>query len=299
MPPNLGLVCITASKDIRYRTITRKRLLEQSLDTQRKLLEDIFRDNIQTFDAAMRYCQQAGIALYRLPSSIFPFADEPIGRAILETLAPALARSGQRATDGGIRLVMHPDQFVVLSSDSPAVVENSVKILQMHADIMDLLAQPRSPWALLEIHGGKANRADALVASIDRLPDAIRCRLGLENDEYAYGAEEIHAICLRAGVPMVFDAHHHIVHDKLDSYEHPSVAEMLRKARATWANPAHQLVHISNGREGFNDRQHADLIATMPSSYAQAPWIEIEAKSKEEAIAGLRPWLGALGAQAG
>jgi len=299
MPPNLGLVCITASKDIRYRTITRKRLLEQSLDTQRKLLEDIFRDNIQTFDAAMRYCQQAGIALYRLPSSIFPFADEPIGRAILETLAPALARSGQRATDGGIRLVMHPDQFVVLSSDSPAVVENSVKILQMHADIMDLLAQPRSPWALLEIHGGKANRADALVASIGRLPDAIRCRLGLENDEYAYGAEEIHAICLRAGVPMVFDAHHHIVHDKLDSYEHPSVAEMLRKARATWANPAHQLVHISNGREGFNDRQHADLIATMPSSYAQAPWIEIEAKSKEEAIAGLRPWLGALGAQAG
>lgn len=299
MPPNLGLVCITASKDIRYRTITRKRLLEQSLDTQRKLLEDIFRDNIQTFDAAMRYCQQAGIALYRLPSSIFPFADEPIGREILETLAPALARSGQRATDGGIRLVMHPDQFVVLSSDSPAVVENSVKILQMHADIMDLLAQPRSPWALLEIHGGKANRADALVASIGRLPDAIRCRLGLENDEYAYGAEEIHAICLRAGVPMVFDAHHHIVHDKLDSYEHPSVAEMLRKARATWANPAHQLVHISNGREGFNDRQHADLIATMPSSYAQAPWIEIEAKSKEEAIAGLRPWLGALGAQAG
>lgn len=299
MPPHLGLVCITASKEIRYRTITRKRLLEQSLDTQRKLLEDIFRDNIQTFDAAMRYCQQAGISLYRLPSSIFPFADEPIGREILETLAPALARSGQRATDAGIRLVMHPDQFVVLSSDSPAVVENSVKILQMHADIMDLLAQPRSPWALLEIHGGKANRADALVASIGRLPDAIRCRLGLENDEYAYGAEEIHAICLRAGVPMVFDAHHHIVHDKLDSYEHPSVAGMLLKARATWANPAHQLVHISNGREGFNDRQHSDLIATMPSSYAQAPWIEIEAKSKEEAIAGLRPWLGALSVQAG
>jgi UV DNA damage endonuclease len=161
------------------------------------------------------------------------------------------------------------------------------------------LKQPRSPWALLEIHGGKAKRADALVAAISRLPDAIRCRLGLENDEYSYGAEEIHAVCLRAGVPMVFDAHHHIVHDKLDSYEHPSVGDMLLKARATWPDPAQQLVHISNGREGFNDRQHADLIATMPSSYAQAPWIEIEAKSKEEAIAGLGPWLGALTVQAG
>jgi len=92
----------------------------------------------------------------------------------------------------------------------------------------------------------------------------------------------------------VFDAHHHIVHEKLDSYEHPSVAEMLAKARDTWPDPAQQLVHISNGREGFNDRQHSDLIATMPSSYAGAPWIEVEAKSKEEAIAGLQPWLGAL-----
>ena len=147
--------------------------------------------------------------------------------------------------------------------------------------------------ALLEVHGGKGDRADALVERIATLPDAIRCRLGLENDEYAYGAEDIHAICMRAGVPMVFDAHHHIVHDKLSSYEDPSVGAMLLKARETWANPAHQLVHISNGREGFNDRQHSDLIATMPSCYLAAPYIEIEAKHKEEAIRGLRGWSAA------
>jgi UV DNA damage endonuclease len=297
--PNLGLVCITASKDIRYRTVTRTRLHAQSPQAQRKILEDIFRDNLQTFDAAMRYCAGAGLRLYRIPSSIFPFADTPEGLAILQTLAPALARSGKRALEAGIRLVMHPDQFVVLSSDSPNVVANSVKILQMHADIMDLLEQPRSPWALLEIHGGKSSRADALVAAIAALPDAIRCRLGLENDEYAYSAEEIHAICMRSGVPMVFDAHHHIVHEDLASYDHPSVAGMLHKARATWAVPEHQLVHISNGRSSFNDRQHADLIDTMPASYALAPWIEIEAKMKEEAIDGLRPWLARLQAAAG
>lgn len=290
MQPHLGLVCITASKDVRYRTVTRKRLLEHSLDAQRKLLEDLYRDNIQTFDNAMRYCEAEGIGLYRIPSSIFPFADEDIGREVLAPFAATLARSGRRAVERGIRLVMHPDQFVVLSSDSEGVVANSVKILQMHADIMDLLEQPRSPWALLEIHGGKGKRADALVERIAQLPDAIRCRLGLENDEYAYGAEEIHAICMRAGVPMVFDAHHHVVHDRLDSYEDPSVGAMLRKARETWANPAHQLVHISNGREGFNDRQHADLIGVMPSSYLAAPYIEIEAKMKEEAIRGLRSW---------
>lgn len=290
MQPNLGLVCITVSKDVRYRTVTRKRLLEHSLDAQRRLLEDLYRDNIQTLDNALRYCETEGIRLYRLPSSIFPFADEDIGREVLAPFAATLARSGRRAIERGLRLVMHPDQFVVLSSDSEGVVANSVKILQMHADIMDLLEQPRSPWALLEIHGGKGNRADALVERIASLPEAIRCRLGLENDEYAYGADEIHAICMRAGVPMVFDAHHHVVHDKLSSYEDPSVGAMLLKARETWANPAHQLVHISNGRAGFNDRQHSDLIETMPSCYLAAPYIEIEAKLKEEAIRGLRAW---------
>lgn len=290
MPPCLGLVCITVSKDIRYRTITRKRLLEASPERQRALLDDIYRDNIQTFDNAMRYCEREGIALYRIPSSIFPFFDEDIGREVMAPLTAALAKSGTRAIALCIRLVMHPDQFVVLSSDSPGVVANSIKILQMHADIMDLLQQPRSPWALLEIHGGKANRSDQLVDVIATLPDAIRSRLGLENDEYSYSADDIRAICLRSGLPMVFDAHHHIVHEKLASYDDPSVGDMLAEARATWANPAHQLVHISNGRESFNDRQHADLIDTMPASYAAAPWIEIEAKSKEEAIAKLGPW---------
>jgi UV DNA damage endonuclease len=290
MPPQLGLVCITLSKEVRYRTVTRKRLLELSDDAQRRVLDDIYRDNIQTFTTAMRYCQREGISLYRIVSSIFPFADEDIGREVLEPLKPALAGAGQLATELNIRLVMHPDQFVVLSSDSADVVANSIKILQMHADIMDMLQQPRSPWALLEIHGGKSDRSDALVERIATLPDAIRLRIGLENDEYSYSAAEIHDVCMRSGVPMVLDAHHHIVHERLASYDDPSVAEMLAKARETWAEPSHQLVHISNGRSSFNDRQHADLIDLMPACYAHAPYIEIEAKNKEEAINKLRGW---------
>lgn len=295
MQPHLGLVCITQSKEVRYRTITRKRLLELSPDGQHKLLGEIFRDNLQSFEAALRYCEREGIKLFRILSSIFPFADEDVGRAALQPLAGALARAGQRAIASNIRLVMHPDQFVVLSSDSADVVANSVKILQMHADIMDLLQQPRSPWALLEIHGGKANRSDALIERIATLPEAIRLRIGLENDEYSYSAAEIHDVCMRSGVPMVFDAHHHIVHEKLTSYDDPSVAEMLGKASETWADASHQLVHISNGRSGFNDRQHADLIDVMPACYAHAPYIEIEAKAKEEAISKLRDWQAGAG----
>jgi len=87
---------------------------------------------------------------------------------------------------------------------------------------------------------------------------------------------------------MVFDAHHHVIKEGLSSYEHPSVQQMLLAARATWPDPSMQLVHISNGRTAFDDRAHSDLIDDMPSAYAAAPWIEIEAKSKEVAIRKLR-----------
>lgn len=288
MSSNFGLVCITYSQEVRYRTITRTRLIQNPLVVQQELLEEIYRSNMCRFEAALKFCKREEIFLYRIPSSIFPFFDEDVGREVMQRLAPDVARLGRQASAGNIRLVMHPDQFVVLSSDSANVVVNSIKILQMHANIMDLLQQPRSSWALMEIHGGKSARSKELIDCIGRLPDAIRLRLGLENDEYAYSAEEIHAICLASGVPMVFDAHHHIVHEKLSSYDDPSVGEMLTKARSTWAIPEQQLVHISNGRTAFNDRQHADLIDMMPACYSDAPWIEIEAKFKELAIQKLR-----------
>jgi len=288
MEPQLGLVCITHSEEVRYRTITRTRLLQLDPEQQRLRLEALYRDNLDRLHKAIDYCEREHIALYRMPSSLFPFFDEEVGQSAMVPLSAEVARAGARALAGNIRLVMHPDQFVVLNSDSEKVVNNSVRILEMHAAIMDLLQQPRSPWALLEIHGGKSGRSRELVQAIARLPDGIRLRLGLENDEYAYSASAIHAICMESGVPMIFDAHHHVVHEGLSSYEDPGIAEMLNKARETWANPEHQLVHISNGRTAFADRSHADLIEVMPSAFAGVPWIEIEAKHKEEAIRRLR-----------
>ena len=291
--PHLGLVCITASNEVRFRTITRTQLLRLSEVEQRARLGQIYADNLNRLSAAITFCLTRQIRLYRISSDIFPFADTPLGKAVLTTLHDDLRQTGQRALDAGVRLVFHPDQFVVLSSDSPAVVANSVTILQMHAEIMDLLQQPRSTWAIIEIHGGKSNRAEQLVEVIKTLPDAVRLRLALENDESAYRASEILAVCQAARAPMVFDAHHHIVRERLDSYEDPSIAEMIAAARSTWPQPEWQLVHISNGKEGFADRRHHDLITTMPSANRTVPWIEVEAKQKEVAIARLQQeWLG-------
>ncbi len=293
--PKLGLVCITTSTEVRYRTITRTRLLQFDEANQRATLHQLYCDNIQRFRNALDFCITHGIQLYRYTANLFPFADTPLGMEVLLELQAQVQQLGAYATAQQIRLLVHPDQFVVLNSENPQVVLNSLHILTTHATIMDLLQQPRSPWAIIEIHGGKGGRGDALVETIQQLPTSIRQRLALENDESAYSAEQILAVCQATGVPMVFDAHHHICRQRLASYDDPSVQAMLAAARTTWPDPNWQIVHISNGRDHFGDRSHSDLIQTMPSAYADAPWIEVEAKHKELAIAHLREhWLAQL-----
>ena len=286
--PHLGLVCITHSDAVRYRALTRKRLLQLDAAEQRRRLRELYADNLARLGRALDFCRERGLRLYRMTSGLFPFADDDAGAGVLEEFRGQIAEVGRRAAREGVRLVLHPDQFVVLNSDSPATVANSVRILETHARMMDMLELPRSPWALIEIHGGKGGRADRLVAQIAELPEAVRSRLAFENDEYTYSAAEILDVCRRAGVPMVFDAHHHVVREKLDSYDHPSVAEAVAAARETWPVPGWQLVHISNGRESFKDRHHSDLIEEMPPAYRRVPWIEVEAKHKELAIEKLR-----------
>jgi UV DNA damage endonuclease len=292
MTPELGLVCISASKTVRFKTMTRKRFLQFELAEQEQVLRELYAENLRRLAIAIEFCADHEIRLYRLSSGLFPFADEPIGSAILDEFAEGLSLVGDKARQLGIRLVFHPDQFVVLNSDRPEVIENSIKILTMHAHIFDLLGLPKSPWALINIHGGKGDRVERLLDTIANLPDNIRLRLTLENDEYTYSAEQMVSICQAAKISHVFDAHHHVIYEQVDSYEHESVSAMLEAARSTWEIPEWQLVHISNGAESFLDQRHSDYITVMPSSYRQAPWIEIEAKQKELAIQKLQQeWL--------
>lgn len=288
MIPQLGLVCITASDEVRFRTITRTRLLSLPLAEQRARLLEVYQDNLARFDKAIDFCVAHQIQLYRVTSSLFPFSDNPLGIEVLGEIAPRLRELGERIAQHAIRVVSHPDQFVVLSSDSDSVIRNSIQNLEMHARVMDGLALPRSPWACLEIHGGKSGRSQRLIETLSLLPESVRSRIVLENDEYAYSAEQILEVCRTARVPMVFDAHHHVVAEGLSSYDHPSVGHFLEEAAKTWPRREWQLVHISNGREDFQDCRHSDFIQTMPSSYSRAPWIEVEAKLKEQAIRKLR-----------
>ena len=174
--PQLGLVCITTSDAVRYHALTRKRLLQFDASEQKRRLRELYADNLARLNGALDFCHERGLKLYRLTSGLFPFADDETGADVLEEFRTEARRTGERATTLGIRLVIHPDQFVVLSSDSEQVVANSIKILETHAHVLDLLAQPRTSWTVIEIHGGKGDRAKRLARVIQTLPDAIRTR---------------------------------------------------------------------------------------------------------------------------
>jgi UV DNA damage endonuclease len=279
---------MTSGDEVRFRTITRARYLGLGSQAREAALRDVYADNLQRLFGALRFCQQHRIGLFRMLCGLFPLNDEPGAAPVLNTLAAAAQRFARQAEQLGVRVLMHPDQFVVLNSERPAVVQQSVHLLSRHALVMDMLGLPQNHWSPLIIHGGKGGRAEALIETIEQLPGPVRRRLVLENDENCYSAAEILDICRRAGVPMVFDPHHHVVCEELDSYEDPSVEKYVRLAAGTWPKPDWQIVHISNGASSFGDPRHSELITTMPSALFQAPWIEVEAKGKEEAIFGLR-----------
>ena len=281
-------MCLSSDGQCRYNAITRARFLSLGPGQRPEELRRIYWQNIQRLHWTLGYCARRDIRLYRVSSAIFPLSDYKTGDKILKSMSQALASVGRRAGRLGIRVVIHPDQFCVLNAERAKVCRTSVTILEKHALAFDLMGLERSPRNLMNIHGGKAGRADELVAQIKDLPDGVRSRLTLENDEYSYGAQDILDVCRRTGVPMVFDCHHHVIKEGLDDYNHPSVAEFTRLAAQTWPDPAQALYHVSNGETAFRDRYHSEFITMMPTAFRDVPFLEVEARGKERAIAALR-----------
>jgi UV DNA damage endonuclease len=286
--PRLGLVCVTLSNECRYRTITRTQYLSLGKPKRRAALRELYWANLWRLNRTLSFCDRHDIRLYRVTSTLFPMSDDALGESVLRELSANLSSIGRRASRLGIRIVMHPDQFVVLNSEAETVVATSKLILQKQALWFDMMGLPESPWSAMIIHGGKSGRANELVESIGSLPPNVRNRLCLENDEYCYSAAEILKICKRASVPMIFDNLHHVIREKLTSYDDASIAKFVKLAQRTWPDANWQMVHLSNGHSSFLDRNHSEMIVDMPKAYARVPWIEVEARGKECAIRNLR-----------
>lgn len=262
-------------------------------------IRDVYHNNVQEIIKLVPKLKLNNIKSFRLSSnifSLFEFNEQLIYED--EVLIKLLDKLGKLFLEANIRVTTHPGQFTVLSSDSPITVQNSIRELSNHAWVFDKMGLPISRHAAINIHGGKGNRVDQLTAVVRDLPDNIRLRLTLENDERAYSLIDLLPVYEATGVSICWDSHHHIFNDGNLSLE-----EACGLALYTWNNSdCKPLQHLSNTIPGMENgsyterRKHSDYIKYIPECQRELLVkdkidVDVEAKMKNLAVAKLKQLL--------
>lgn len=288
-PIRFGLCCIFKKQPIKFRRTTAKYLSKFSVDEQRNRLSNICLHNAKSLLMAFDFCRQHKIGGFRINSQILPLKTHPqLGYDVTDLpkadqIIKKFVACGEFSRKNDIRSTFHPDQFIVLSSDNPDVVKRSITDLEYQAEV--------SKWVnadVINIHAGgvyndKPSTLSRLRKVIGNLPDAVKKRLTLENDDKSYSPEDLLPVCRDMGIPLVYDVHHHrCFKDNL------SVSEATHLAIDTWNREP--LVHISspiNGWEASDIRKHHDFIDVndFPQIWLSIKiTVEVEAKAKEVAV---------------
>lgn len=303
MPSSIrwGLCCLVVDAPIRFRAATHAYVWRLSEAERRTYLNDIALHNAGALVEVLAYCRVLDIRAFRIVSQLFPLATHPLSGYGVDALPDAvelrrrLSVARDVASEAGIRLSFHPDQFVVLNSVRPEVVASAIAELEWQAEIAELLGAD-----VICLHGGSASggmddAAGRLITGVERLSVRARSRLALENDDRTFAAIDLLPVCLATGVPLVLDAHHHRVLPRELTLE-----EATDWAVATWGDREPHF-HLSSPRAGWGNgdpRPHADLVdpGDVPRYWLELGvplTVDVEAKAKERAVVALRSALSA------
>ena len=287
-----GLCCLVVDTPLSFRSATHAYVSRLQTADRVAYLDAIALANIMTLAAVLEYCARIGIRAFRVSSQLFPLATHPVSGYTFDALPSGeeilrqFAFVRQFAADRSIRLSLHPDQFVVLNSARPDVVDSAVAELEWQSEIAELLGAD-----VVCLHGGSTaggydDAIDRLIRGIDRLSPRARARLALENDDRCHGVIDLLPACLAAGVPLVLDAHHHRVLPR-----DLTIEEATDWAVATWED-REPYFHLSSPRSGWtggDPRPHADFIDVddVPMYWVKLGvplTVDVEAKAKERAV---------------
>ena len=233
------------------------------------------------------------VLLYRMSSDMVPWMSEYELSDLPDhdKIARILSRCGEKATKAGLRLTYHPGPFNVLATNTAAVLAKTIKELRQHAEIMDMMQLPRTPFAKINIHVGGAygDKASALARFAEnymKLPDNARLRLTVENDDKAnmFSVNDLLWLNRETGIPVVFDyLHHQFCTGGLNE------KEAFIAATETWPDDIIPIVHFSSAKKKFEDpaaipTAHADYIYQHVDRYGRDVDIMFEAKAKDAAV---------------
>lgn len=248
----------------------------------------LVRENLAGLRGILRWNAARNVGLFRMGQSLIPFASHPAFPYDWRSEhAAELREAGEQARTSGIRLSMHPGQYIQPSSLKPEVVERSLEELRAAARILTLLG---SPDGVLVLHLGGAN-GDKEAAS-RRFVEALRGEeevlryLALENDERVWSVPEVVETAAALDVPAITDTLHHELNPA-----NLTLGEALDLSLPTWeVRGARPKVHISSQAPDKQAGAHAysidlaDWNALLDALEGREADVMVEAKGKEQAL---------------
>lgn len=295
---NLGYACINMTLG-KQGILTGRAMRKATLEAKGLAhASELALQNALDLESILKWNLKNGIYFFRLGSDLFPWGNKVDVSQFPDynQIKDVLARCGEFATTNGIRITTHPGPFNLLASPKEDVVINTIKDLEMHALLFDLMGLSRTPYNKINIHvgatyGDKYAAAETWCSNFNRLSDAVKSRLTIENDDKAnmYSVKDLYELIHeKTGIPIVFDYHHYTFNSGGQTVE-----EALQLAMSTWKGikpVAHysesKSLHESNPT--INPRAHSDYVTNFIDTFGLEIDVMIEAKAKELALLNYR-----------
>ena len=279
----LGYACISVSvDDTSSSPYTYSEYLEKgNLDK----LDSVIISNLDGLEKIIIYNIKNNIHFYRMSSKIIPLATkEDVCFDYVDRYKHIYSRIGKMISDNGMRVDFHPDQFCVLNSTNKEVVENSIKILDYHFNLLEAL-NVREKILVLHVGSsvlGKDNSIRRFINNFEKLPDYLKRIIAIENDDKVFNANDVIFLSDKLEVPIVLDYHHH----KCNRSE-----INIKKILDSWSGMTPKM-HFSSSKSSKDFRSHSDYIDSdefikfidIVKEYDVDIDVMIEAKAKDEAL---------------
>lgn len=220
----------------------------------------IARLNIHALNQILSWNKKHNIEIFRITSALIPFGSHLINKGEWKNeLKENLIETGDFIVKNGMRVSMHPGQYTVINSPNEQFYKNSLRDIEYHNTVMDLMGLDETHKII--IHGGgiynnKEKSMNFLIKRLNDLPQILQRRIVLENDERCFSAYEIYTVCMKTGLPGVFDVFHHEVYPSFDNL---TEREIILEFKKLWGN-VRPKIHYSNQAAGKNRGAHSDHV---------------------------------------
>ena len=170
------------------------------------------RNNLDCLNQIIDYNIENNFLFLRISSETIPFASHEICNIDWKVkFGNELKNIGKKLKENNFRVSMHPGQFTLLNSPNEKIVEKSLAELKYHADFLDSMNLDNS--AKIQIHvggvyGDKRAAIERFVNTFNVMPNKIKSRLVVENDDYHYSVGDCMKINGHTNIPIILDNLH-------------------------------------------------------------------------------------------